>query len=63
MKKAPGDHHGPDRKARGIRNPLGIHSNMPTCFNPIVTKCPFSAPAPSDFSADEKVAYERSASV
>jgi pimeloyl-ACP methyl ester carboxylesterase len=39
---------------------LGIHVNMPGIFPPDIDKAAFSgAPAPSDLSADEKVAYER----
>ena len=39
---------------------LGIHTNMPGVFPAEVDAAAFSgAPAPPDFSADEKVAYER----
>jgi pimeloyl-ACP methyl ester carboxylesterase len=39
---------------------LGIHTNMPGIFPNDIDKAAFSgAPAPSDLSADEKVAYER----
>jgi pimeloyl-ACP methyl ester carboxylesterase len=39
---------------------LGIHTNMPGIFPLDIDKLAFSgAPAPSDLSADEKVAYER----
>jgi pimeloyl-ACP methyl ester carboxylesterase len=39
---------------------IGIHTNMPGIFPDDIDKAAFSgAPAPSDLSADEKVAYER----
>jgi pimeloyl-ACP methyl ester carboxylesterase len=39
---------------------LGIHTNMPNVIPADIDKAAFSgAPAPSDLSADEKVAYER----
>src|SRR5690348_5861500 len=39
---------------------LGIHTNMPGIFPAEIDQAAFSgAPAPSDISADEKVAYER----
>ena len=39
---------------------LGIHTNMPGIFPNDIDKAAFSgAPAPSNLSADEKVAYER----
>jgi pimeloyl-ACP methyl ester carboxylesterase len=39
---------------------LGIHTNMPGIFPAEIDQAAFSgAPAPSDLSADEKVAYER----
>jgi pimeloyl-ACP methyl ester carboxylesterase len=39
---------------------LGIHTNMPGIFPVEIDKAAFSGlPAPSDLSADEKVAYER----
>jgi pimeloyl-ACP methyl ester carboxylesterase len=39
---------------------LGIHSNMPGVFAPNIDKAALSgAPAPSNLSADERLAYER----
>jgi len=39
---------------------LGIHTNMPNAIPADIDKAAFSgAPAPSDLSADEKIAYER----
>ena len=39
---------------------LGIHSNMPGVFPPDIDKAAQAgAPTPSDFSADERLAYER----
>src|SRR5262249_6165326 len=39
---------------------LGIHTNMPGIFPVEIDKAAFSGvPAPSDLSADEKIAYER----
>jgi pimeloyl-ACP methyl ester carboxylesterase len=47
----------------GVQAPrelLGIHTNMPGIFPSEIDKAAFSgAPAPSDLSADEKIAYER----
>jgi pimeloyl-ACP methyl ester carboxylesterase len=47
----------------GVQAPpelLGIHTNMPGIFSDEIDKMALSgAPAPSDLSADEKVAYER----
>ncbi len=47
----------------GVQAPpelLGIHTNMPGIFPTEIDQAAFSgAPAPSDLSADEKVAYER----
>src|SRR5450631_1963518 len=47
----------------GVQAPpelLGIHTNMPGIFPVEIDKAAFSgAPAPSDLSADEKIAYER----
>jgi pimeloyl-ACP methyl ester carboxylesterase len=43
---------------------LGIHSNMPGIFSPEIDKAAREgAPAPADLSADERLAYERVASV
>ena len=47
----------------GVQAPpglLGIHTNMPGIFPVDIDQAAFSgAPAPSDLSADEKIAYER----
>jgi pimeloyl-ACP methyl ester carboxylesterase len=47
----------------GVQAPpelLGIHTNMPGIFPSEIDKAALSgAPAPSDLSADEKIAYER----
>jgi pimeloyl-ACP methyl ester carboxylesterase len=47
----------------GVQAPpglIGIHTNMPGIFPPDIDAAAFSgAPAPSDLSADEKVAYDR----
>ena len=47
----------------GVQAPpelLGIHTNMPGIFPTEIDKAAFSgAPAPSDLSVDEKIAYER----
>jgi pimeloyl-ACP methyl ester carboxylesterase len=47
----------------GVQAPaelLGIHTNMPGIFPAEIDQAAFSgAPAPSDLSADEKVAYDR----
>ncbi len=43
---------------------LGIHSNMPGIFSPEIDKAAREgAPTPADLSADERLAYERVASV
>ncbi len=43
---------------------LGIHTNMPNVIPPDIDKAAFSgAPAPTNLSADEKLAYERLSSV
>jgi pimeloyl-ACP methyl ester carboxylesterase len=49
---------------QGHRELLGIHSNMPGIFSADIDKAARAgAPAPSNFSADERLAYERVSSV